>query len=338
MVMEKSGWTNSDIHKLFRLDASRQTVLNAEERGEIPKADRIARGRNQVRLWRIEHLPQIGEKFGFLKKPTRQEVICIYTAKGGVLKSTLAYSLARILGLNGIKTLVVGLDIQCSITELALPQKQVETLDDLDPDLGLYHVIREGAPLSDVIKRTPLPTLDILPETTGLNVLEKFLRNEPRREYVLQEKIVKPLQGKYDVIIFDNGPSWNQLIENALTAATTVISPIGCDLGTYQALATNLSTLNEFQEAMKLEWENFILVPTLLEKTKLSSQIYGAYLNKYGDKVTHTAIRRAVKGQEALVLRQSAIEYDPTSPLAQDYYEVTEEIWDRITGVEAHGA
>lgn len=338
METEKSGWTNADIHKLFKLDASRQTVLNAEERGEIPKADRVSRGRHQVRQWRLEHLPQIGEKFGFLKKPTQQEVICIYTAKGGVLKSTLAYSLARILALNGIKTLVVGLDIQCSITELALPQKHIETLDDLDPELGLYHVIREGAPLSTVIKKTSLPTLDILPETTGLNVLEKCLRNEPRREYVLQEKIVKPLKGVYDVIIFDNGPSWNQLIENALTAATTVISPIGCDLGTYQALTTNLSTLNEFQEAMKLEWNNFILVPTLLEKTKLSSQIYGAYLNKYGDKVTHTAIRRAVKGQEALVLRQSAIEYDPTSSLAQDYYEVTEEIWDRITGVESNGA
>jgi chromosome partitioning protein len=333
--MEKTGWTNSDIHKLFRLDASRQTVLNAEERGEIPRADRVARGRNQVRQWRVDQLPQIGERFGFLKKPRHQQVICIYTAKGGVLKSTLAYSMARMLALNGIKTLIVGLDIQCSITELALPQKHVETLEDLDPELGLYHVIRDGAPLSEVIRKTSLPTLDVLPETTGLNVLEKIIRNEPRREYVLKEKIVEPLKGVYDVIIFDNGPSWNQLIENALTAANNIISPIGCDLGTYQALSTNLLTVTEFQSAMKLEWDNFILVPTLLEKTKLSSQIYGSYLNSYGDKVTHSAIRRAVKGQEALVLKQSAIEYDPTSSLAQDYFELTQEIWDRILRAEA---
>ncbi len=317
------------------MDASRQTVLNAEERGEIPRADRVARGRNQVRQWRVDQLPQIGERFGFLKKPRHQQVICIYTAKGGVLKSTLAYSMARMLALNGIKTLIVGLDIQCSITELALPQKHVETLEDLDPELGLYHVIRDGAPLSEVIRKTSLPTLDVLPETTGLNVLEKIIRNEPRREYVLKEKIVEPLKGVYDVIIFDNGPSWNQLIENALTAANNIISPIGCDLGTYQALSTNLLTVTEFQSAMKLEWDNFILVPTLLEKTKLSSQIYGSYLNSYGDKVTHSAIRRAVKGQEALVLKQSAIEYDPTSSLAQDYFELTQEIWDRILRAEA---
>lgn len=340
--MEKSHWTSSDIQKLFRLDErikSRQTLFNAEERGEIPTASRMARGKQQIRQWTLEQLPEIGSRFGFLKKPKEPQIICIYTAKGGVLKTTLAYSLARILAINGIKTLIVGLDIQCSITDIALPPKEVESLEDSDSRcLGLYHHLFEKAALKDVIQSTSLPTLDVIPETPDLNALEKKLRLEPRREYALRDRLL-PHLSQYEVVIFDNGPSWNQLIENALTAANNIVSPIGCDLGTYQALQTNLATLTEFQTAMKLEWENFILVPTLLEKTKLSQQIYGAYLNQYGNRVIPNPIRRGVKGQEALVLRQSALEYDPSSPLAQDYFELAQEIWKRITASEAaHGA
>ena len=107
--MEKLYWSSTDLHKLFKLDEkikSRQTLLNAEERGEIPKAERIPRGTTQTRQWRLEQLPQIGAKYGFLKKPQQQKVICVYTAKGGALKTTLAYTLARILALNGLKTLI----------------------------------------------------------------------------------------------------------------------------------------------------------------------------------------------------------------------------------------
>lgn len=331
--MEKQFWSNSDIHRLFRLDVkvkSRQTLLNAEERGEIPKAKRVPRGSTLVRQWSLEQLPGIGERFGFLKKPGKQQVICVYTAKGGVLKTTLAYSLARILALNGIKTIVIGLDIQCSITDITLPPSEVESLDDFkNQHFGLYHYLFDKTSLDKIIKPTSLPTLSIIPETTDLNVLEKKLRLEPRREYLFKDKLIPRLQG-YDVIIFDNGPSWNQLIENALTTSNSIISPIGCDIGTYQALQTNLNTLFEFQSAMKLDWDNFFLVPTLLEKTKLSQQIYGAYLNQYTDKVVPTPIRRGVKGQEAILLRQSAIEHDPTTPLAQDYFELTQELWNRI--------
>lgn len=334
--MQKTEWTSTEIHKLFKIDSrfkSKQTLLNAEDRGEIPKAQRIARGSTSVRQWSLEQLPEIGKKFGFLPKNDTQKIICVYTAKGGVLKTTLSYSLARILALHGIKTLIVGLDIQCSITDTALPPIQIESLDsnDIPYHLGLYHYLFEKAPLKNVIKKTSIPTLDIIPETSDLNLLEKKMRLENRREYVFKDKLIKNLP-EYDVIIFDNGPSWNQLIENALTASHLVLSPIGCDIGTYKALKTNLSTIFEFQQVMNIKWDNLLLVPTLLEKTKLSQQIYGAYLNSYQDNILPTPIRRGVKGQEAILLMQSPIEYDPSSPIAQDYYELINEIWKRILG------
>jgi chromosome partitioning protein len=332
--MDKIYWSSSDIHKLYRLDQrvkSRQTLLNAEERGEIPKAQRIARGSTMVRQWTLDQLPEIGSKYGFLHKPSKQKVICIYTAKGGILKTTLSYNIARMLALNGIKTLIIGLDIQCSITDITLPQKPVESLEQsISRPLSLYHFLYEKIPLKSIIQDTTLPTLKIIPEAHDLNMLEKKLRLEPRREYLL-DGLVKQLP-EFDVIIFDNSPSWNQLIENALTAASVVISPIGCDIGTYQALQTNLDALEGFRNAMiNLSWESPLLIPTLLEKSKLSQQIYGAYLNNYGDSLIPNPIRRGVKGQEAILLGKSVIEHDPSSPLAQDYYELMQALWERIS-------
>jgi chromosome partitioning protein len=214
-----------------------------------------------------------------------------------------------------------------------LPPKQFESLEESEESqiqrLGLYHLLFEKAPLKDIIKKTSLPTLDVIPETPDLNILEKKLRLESRREYLFKDRLINHL-GEYDIIIFDNGPSWNQLIENALTASKSIITPIGCDIETYQALQTNLGIVFEFQQAMNLVWDNFYLIPTLLEKTKLSQQIYGAYLNNYGDKVISIPIRRSVIGQESRVLRHSVMEHDPTSPLAQDYFDLINDLWKKL--------
>lgn len=326
---QKELWSISDIEKLFKMK-NRQALFKAEERGLIPTAERVQRGKTSVRQWRIDQLPEIGSKYGFLKQPKNQKIICVYTAKGGVLKTTLSYNLARILALNGIKTLIVGLDIQCSITEIVMPPDETESLDQAsEHPPSLYQHISKKKPLKDIIRHTEIPTLDIIPESPDLNMLEKTMRMHNRREYIFRDKLIPKLRN-YKVILFDNGPSWNQLIENALTASNVVISPIGCDVGTYQAIQTNLDAMSDFKESMDLKWKQFMLVPTLLEKTKLSQQIYGSYLNRFSKTIISAPIRRAVKGQEAIVLRQSILENDPTSPLAQDYYELLQLIWNKI--------
>lgn len=330
----KKDFTIGDIQKIFRLESNKRYALfNAEEKELIPKANRKSRGTTKVRVWDISQLPSIGEHFGFLKKPKEQVIICMYTPKGGVLKTTFGFNLARALALNNIKVLIIGLDLaQSSITGYALPATNLESLDDLETeDLGLYHYFFEKVPLSQVIKKSPLPTLDVIPETPDLNILEKKLRSEVnRREYYLKEKLIKELKN-YDVILFDNGPSWNSLVANALTAANNVVSPMGCDIEAFKAIDKNLSMIFEFQEDMGIEWNNFIQVPTLLEPAKLSQQIYGTYLTKYSKTIVESPIRRSIKGQEARTFHLSIFEYDPTSSLADDYYKAIVETWKRIT-------
>jgi len=333
MKAEKELWSISEIEKLFRLKQkikSRQTFFKLEEKGVIPKSTRVKRGKSNIRQWHISQLPEIGAKCGFLKQPRNQKIICVYTAKGGVLKTTLSYNLARTLALNGIKTIIVGLDIQCSVTDIALPLEEAESLEQSsEKSLGLYNHLVEKVPINKIIKHTDIPTLDIIPESPDLNILEKRIRIINRREYLFRDKLI-PKLSDYKVIIFDNGPSWNQLIESALTASSVVLSPIGCDIGTYQALQTNLETLTDFSHTMELKWKHFLLIPTLLEKTKLSQQIYGSYLNRFPKTIISAPIRRAAKGQESIVLRQSIFENDPASLLAQDYFELLQLVWNKI--------
>lgn len=333
--MSSKEWTSTSVLKFFRLNTkSKQTLFNAEKREEIPQSKRISRGSTKVRIWETEQIPAIGEKFGFIRKPSQQIRLAFYMSKGGVLKTSVSHEFARVLALNGLKVIVIGLDIQCSVTDILLPPIQAESLeDDFDRPLGLYHFLFDNAPLNEVIQHTEIPTLDIIPETPDLNALEKKLRDVTKRESFFKKKLIPKLKD-YDVVIFDNSPSWNLLIENALTAATALISPIGCDIGTYQALQTNLENLYAFWNDMERKDPEFYLVPTMLEKTKLSQQIYGSYLTQHPDEVIATPIRRAVTGQEAVLAGESVIEFDPSSALAGDYYELITQIWDKICPIQ----
>lgn len=330
--MEKI-FTPSKILKLFRSDKTKHALFKSEEVGLIPKAERIKWGKHFVRAWQKKDLPAIGKIYGFLPTPSTQKIIAIYTAKGGVLKTTVSYNLARMIALNGIKTLVIGLDVQCSITDLLSTTQQEENIEDIHPIHGLYEATKSvadgGVNIGDIIKASDIPTLHYIPETVNLNKLEQKIRDEKKREHFLT-RFINELKQNYDVIIFDNSPNWNFLIQNSLVAADVVISPMGCDIGTYRAVNQNIQLINDFKNDMELIWKNFIIIPTLLENTKLSLQIVSQYNTLYPELITKASIRRAVKGQESSLQNCSVIESDPSSPLANDYYDVITELWTKI--------
>lgn len=333
--MEQKYWTPANIKQFFRFDQRKKSinsVYNAEADNEIPIAERILKGHAEYRQWKEEDIPKIGEKFGFLPKNNVQKVICKYIQKGGVLKTTSTFNEARIFALNGLKTLIIGLDFECSITDIVKPKNDIQTLEDNEIYSGLYHFFYEKASIDEIISKTSLPTLDIIPETHDLVRLDKNIASETRRECLFKDKLIPKLKD-YDVIIFDNGPSWNYLIENALTASNVVIAPLGCNLLSYNAAQTNFQSIEDFQSKMSevIKEQEIIMYATLLDRNSLSQQIFAQYLSTFADKIIDIPIRTSVKVQEAIVLGQSMMEYMPKNPLAQDYYELIQEIWKRIT-------
>lgn len=328
------NWTPNEVIKLFRIEKAKTSLYRDETSGLIPQAKRIKRGKSEVRIWEHKDLPEIGKHHGFLHQPTDTKIIAVYTPKGGVLKSTISLNLARMLALNGIKTLVIGLDVQCTVSHnLTKDAEKIESLEDIQNLHGLYEASKPneegGCAIGHAIYGTDLPTLFYIPESSNLNLLEQRIRDENRREHFI-ERLIKPLKKEFQVIIFDNSPNWNFLIQNSLAAATDVICPIACDIETFRSLTQNIQMINDFKTTMELGWSNFILIPTKVERTKLSTQIEAQYRTLFPELITAGSIRVAAKGQESSLEKLSVIEYDAASQLAEDYYEISKDIWNRI--------
>jgi len=316
-----------DIEKLFKAQVVRNTILAAEKNGDIPLAIRKPDHHIKSRFWSTEQLPFIGKKFGFLSTPKKQHLIVVHVAKGANLKSSLTFNLARMLAINGIKTLVVGLDSQASVTN-ALIRDEPQSIAEIKPRKGLYHLFYENT--KEIIIPTDLPTLSLIPESIELYRLDRQLRFESFKEHLFAKHLI-PILSDYKVIIFDTAPSWSALIENALTIATSIICPLSCDIETYIAIQTNREVIFDYLSKLNKDiplWH----VPVLLEKTNLSQQIYGSYLTSYQDQVLPFPIRKSVNAQEARLKKLSIIEHDPSSLLANDYYDLVMDMWGKLNG------
>jgi chromosome partitioning protein len=337
----KDKWTASAIIRLYRIDRAKTSIYRDETEGTIPKAQRVKRGKTYVRSWPLVALPEIGKKYGFLIRPETTKVISVYSPKGGVLKSTFSFNLARVLAINGINVLVIGLDVQGTVsTNLKLNNNEedgLENITEIKDVKGLYEASKTiqngGCSLEDTILDTDLPNLKYIPESSNLVHLEQKIRDESKREYVL-DRLIKPIKKKFDVIIFDNSPNWNFLIQNSLVAATDVICPIACDIETYRSLTQNIQMINDYKNKLELNWNSFILISTKLERTRISTQIDAQYKTLFPELITPFSIRSAAKGQESSLGKVSAIEYDPESSLADDYYSVTQDVWTKINAAD----
>lgn len=166
-------------------------------------------------------------------------ILAFCNQKGGVGKSTTVYHLARAAVLEGLKVLVVDADPQGNLTS-------VLTRDVPEDAAGLADAMSEYAPetIADVLVPGIWEGLTVAPTVgEGLGVVrDQLVVAGAAREARLREKIA-PLRGDYDLIIIDCGPSLDQLVINALTAADGVVIVTQSKLWSANGLAKLYSTV-----------------------------------------------------------------------------------------------
>ena len=321
------------IQNLFETTITREALLQAENNGLIPKADR-QKGGVKARFWNVQQLPLIGERYGFLKKLSSPTVVTVFTTKGGSYKSTLSYNIARLSALHNIKTLAIGLDLQCDLTTLlGLYSDSIENLEDalleVDEISGLGSYFNKQKKLDDIIQQTDIPSLYVIPETPDLSPLERAISITTRREFWFKENVIEQLKNEFELIVIDCPPSWSQLISNALVACDILISPIECQINHFRNLETFRKLSEEFRNELNLNYQH-IFVPTKYTPTrKLSGEILSWYLKNVSN-VTVNFVRESVFGEEANASNLSLLEYAPTQLVAHELRELLKEIWVKI--------
>ena len=306
------------------------------DENSLPAFARTHSGNRTSKSWTLKELPAVGQAVGFMFKPSRPLAVSIFVTKGGVLKSTFTMNFARLAALHGIRTCVVGLDMQGDITSALGPEEAADDETSLETALekvsalrGLADVFTGSAELEDVILPTEIPTLSYIPETPELVALDQSLMNRNRREYWLRDYVVKPLKEQFDLVIMDCSPNWNRLITNALVASDVLISPLECKINNFRNFKTFRALLNEFKLDMGNEFVQMYVPTRVIAGRKLSREILDWYQTQLPE-CSRGSIRESLQGEESMAMRLSIPEYAPTSPAADEVRELIAELWSKV--------
>ncbi|MBU3157453.1 ParA family protein [Clostridium estertheticum] len=251
------------------------------------------------------------------------KTICIFNQKGGVGKTTTNINLCSYLAMQGKKILTIDIDPQGNTTSgLGIDKKKIS--------LSTYDLLTSDISINDTIIECELVNnLYIVPSTMELAGAEVELININNRENILKEKL-KEIQGKFDYIFIDCPPSLGILTINALTAATSVLTPIQCEFYALEGVGQLVNTIQLVKKSLnkKLEIEGIIL-SMYDNRTKLCNEVVAEVKKYFNDKVYKTTIPRNIRLAESPSFGLPIMLYDDKCKGARAYEDLASEFLDR---------
>lgn len=238
-------------------------------------------------------------------------ILSVASQKGGVGKTTTAYSLAAGLHARGYSTLLIDLDPQCNLTYTAGADPQGAAC-------SVYDIMQGKAAAAKAVYAAPEG--DIIPGSYALTGADReFVKRGS--EYTLK-RALEALRARYQYIVIDCPPTLGILTINALTASNAVLIPLTANVMCLQGLAQlNNAIQNVRQYSNSALTINGLLLTRyrqaiISRDTKDAIESVGAQI---GARLYNTVIREGIAVTQAQDARQSLFTAAPKAKVTADY-------------------
>jgi chromosome partitioning protein len=250
--------------------------------------------------------------------------------KGGVGRSTLLFNVAGSMAKRGLRTLIIDLDPQASITQICMGPEAVDVIPPAQTVVALLSDNFFGSPTS-LVRSTDIANVDLLP---GSNALSRFNFPEPEKTGDLQDTLrdaMTDLRRNYDAILCDTPPSLETLAWLPAVAADVALTPTPAEALAVQELvhAGRFLERVRWSKNPRLVWLGVVLT---MHQPKLA--IHDAFAKSmreaYGELVLENAVPYNVAFKECVVARKPLSIYKPKGAPAKAIDAVTGEILERV--------
>ncbi len=198
-----------------------------------------------------------------------QRRLCVVNQKGGVGKTTTAFTLAAALADLGRRVLAVDLDAQANLT----------TSFGFDPDLldltSSDLLVEEHVTPEDVILETAIEGVHAIPADIKLCAVETRIQDMIMRERILHTKL-QPLYDRYHYVIFDCPPNLSRVTINALVASEEVIVPVETQSYSIKAISDLTNTFALLKAKMGHDLHVWLLPTKVDRRMRLACDILDA--------------------------------------------------------------